>query len=260
MSKNDSKAMAWLGLIRKKDPVMDSPEKADPDEVIAEIKVLWESWFNSLLPGLFESQAFKNAIAAMPKEPPAWDRGTANQEAHCLADVLLKIKGRQELHRMLGVRHGEYDVDMAKQQAYWKERRNELHTHLVKALEIFESGQLSDAESDGDPTKEHRPKHHLDVDALREWVKSTRIIHPMALFSRCPNPRQDFFHAPFEIKSAKGGHSLDSRVIQGFIRSVLYRVPEDTHNRFATVRDLLALADTEVRREQVKDAANARGA
>jgi len=258
MSKNDSKAMAWLDLIRKKDSVTDSPEKADPDEVIA---ALGKDRTVLLLPGLSKLQAFRNAIAAMPKEPPAWDRGTAFQEAGILANVLQKIKFRQGLYKYLNVHPGEYDVDMAKQHAYWKERRNELHTHLAKALEIFESGQLSDSEIAADPTKEHQPSHYLDVDALREWVKWTRIINPVALFSKCPYPRmQPLFHDAFEIKSAKGGHSLESRTIQAFIRSVLYRVPEDTHHRFATVRDLLALADTEVTREQVKDAAHSRGA
>jgi len=249
----------WLSLTRQKDP-MDSPEKADPDEVVAEIKIYWEDWYNDLLPGLFESQAFRNAIAAMSKEPPAWDRGTACQESLGLASNLLKIKTRQEIHRTLDVQHGEYDVDMVKQQAYWAERRNELHTHLAKALEIFESGQLSDDEIAADSTEKRGPKCHLDVDALRAWVKDTQIISPASIFSKCPASSQDFFHTPYEIKSAKGGHSLESRTIQAFIRSILYFVPEDTHNRFATVRDLLKLADTEVTREQVKDAANARGA
>jgi len=255
--KHATNPMAWMNLTKKKESIS-IVEKADPDEVIAAIKVHWKRWFDTLLPGLFESQAFRNAIAAMPKEPPSWDRGNACDEAQVLAGVLLKIKQRQEFHRILGHNLGEYDINMAEQQAYWSEQRNELHNHLCKALEIFEAGQLTDEERAAydDPEEKCRPKHHMDVKALKEWVKTTRMIHPVALFTKCPNPiMQHGYHEPFSIKSAKGGHSLESRTITAFIRSVLYRVPEDTPNRFAIVRDLLVLADTHVDRSQVKDAA-----
>jgi len=124
MYQNDP--LSWLGTIKKEIQPGIIAEKADPDEVIAEIKEHWDAWFNQFLPGLFESRAFRNAISAM-------------------------------------------------------------HSRS------------------------------------------------------------------FTIKQAKGGHTIESRGLAAVVRAVLYRVPEGTKNRFATVRDLLAIADIEVTSKQVRD-------